>query len=211
MTLVRWSEKDRIEGAQIVEDADAFDACLQAGEAAAIWRRQTPRDIQSWLNGLDPQHLPQGRVTLPATAVADVVTQLCDKSGLPAGQERDWLQNDIVALADMFSDLMSVKYLRLRLDVVITDACRKFHIDATTARLVCTYRGTGTQYGVSMDGRAPKRVFTVQTGSPILLRGSLWPGAFSAGVLHRSPPIEGSGETRLVLVLDPVFDREDTA
>nr|WP_245926135.1 DUF1826 domain-containing protein [Ascidiaceihabitans donghaensis] len=29
------------------------------------------------------------------------------------------------------------------------------------------------------------------------------------GCLHRSPPIEGSGETRLVLVLDPIFDLED--
>jgi len=29
------------------------------------------------------------------------------------------------------------------------------------------------------------------------------------GLLHRSPPIEGTGETRLVLVLDPVIDPEE--
>ncbi|MBX2876010.1 MAG: DUF1826 domain-containing protein [Saprospiraceae bacterium] len=28
--------------------------------------------------------------------------------------------------------------------------------------------------------------------------------------MHRSPPIEGTGETRLVLVLDPVADQEPT-
>ncbi|HMB12384.1 MAG TPA: DUF1826 domain-containing protein, partial [Roseovarius sp.] len=30
-----------------------------------------------------------------------------------------------------------------------------------------------------------------------------------SGLLHRSPPIEGSGETRLLLVLDPVDDPEE--
>ncbi|MEM7671620.1 MAG: DUF1826 domain-containing protein, partial [Pseudomonadota bacterium] len=75
-----------------------------------------------------------------------------------------------------------------------------------TARLVCTYRGTGTQYGISPDGRDPQRVFTVPTGAPICLRGTEWPDDQTSGLLHRSPPIEGTGETRLVLVLDPIVD-----
>ena len=29
------------------------------------------------------------------------------------------------------------------------------------------------------------------------------------GLLHRSPPIEGTGETRLVLVLDPIDDLDE--
>jgi hypothetical protein len=142
-------------------------------------------------------------------AVGETVQHLFDMANLPAGPERDWLQADIVRLADMFSDLMTASFLRLRLDMVTTNACRKFHIDAITARLVCTYRGTGTQYGISTDGADPKRVFTVQSGSPILLRGTLWPAEPPSGLLHRSPPIEGTGETRLVLVLDPVTDPED--
>jgi hypothetical protein len=134
-----------------------------------------------------------------------------DMAGLPIGPERDWLEHDIASLANVFSDLMNPLFLRLRLDVVTTNACRKFHIDAITARLLCTYRGTGTQYGISTDGEDPRRVFTVQTGAPLLLRGTQWPGEPPSGLLHRSPPIEGSGETRLVLVLDPVFDPEDEA
>ncbi|ESQ13777.1 MAG: hypothetical protein N838_33150 [Thiohalocapsa sp. PB-PSB1] len=31
-----------------------------------------------------------------------------------------------------------------------------------------------------------------------------------SGLLHRSPPIEGSGETRLLLVLDPMDGPEET-
>lgn len=116
------------------------------------------------------------------------------------------LVDDIAALADVFADVMHAPYLRLRLDVIKTNACRKFHIDAVTARLVCTYRGTGTQYGISTDGTEPKRIFTVPTVSPILLRGTLWPETPRSGLLHRSPPIEGTGETRLLLVLDPIVD-----
>jgi hypothetical protein len=92
---------------------------------------------------------------------------------------------------------------------VTTNACRKFHVDAMAARLICTYRGTGTQYGQSRNGDDPKRVFTVPTGSAVLLRGSLWPSNRDCGLVHRSPPIEGTGETRLVLVLDPVDIPED--
>jgi len=101
---------------------------------------------------------------------------------------------------------MKAPYLRLRVDVVATNACRRFHVDVLTARLICTYRGTGTQYGVSKGGAEPTDIFTVPTGSPIVLRGKLWPEHPSSGLQHRSPPIEGTGETRLVLVLDPVHD-----
>jgi hypothetical protein len=51
----------------------------------------------------------------------------------------------------------------------------------------------------------------VATGAPILLRGTLWPGDPPSGLMHRSPPIEGTGETRLVLVLDPVDGPEEEA
>jgi hypothetical protein len=90
------------------------------------------------------------------------------------------------------------------------------HIAAGTDRSIrfsyrCSgpYRGTGTQYGISTDGAEPRRIFTVPTGAPILLRGTRWPEHPRSGLLHRSPPIEGTGETRAVLVLDPVDDPEE--
>jgi len=209
MNFIARAAKDTAIG--MADDPAALGMFLQPGCAAAIWRRQVPPNVQTWLDGLDPEALPSGRTMLRSNAVADTVGHLCDMSGLPVGRERDWLRDDIVSLADMFSGLMNAGYLGLRLDVVTDNACRKFHVDAITARLVCTYRGTGTQYGVSADGNDPKRVFTVRTGAPILLRGTLWPELPSSGLLHRSPPIDGTGETRLVLVLDPVFDPEDEA
>ncbi len=209
MNFVRDTVKDAAIGVGIADNPQALRTFLQPGCAAAIWRRQTPPDIQKWFDGLPPDHLPRGRVILPPNAVAETVRHLCDMAETPQGPERAWLEEDVTTLAQTFSDLMSAQFLRLRLDVVTNNACRRFHIDAIKARLICTYRGTGTQYGISTDGDDPRRVFTVQTGSPMLLRGTLWPETPASGLLHRSPPIEGSGETRLVLVLDPISDPEN--
>ncbi|MGY6411964.1 MAG: DUF1826 domain-containing protein, partial [Alkalilacustris sp.] len=80
-----------------------------------------------------------------------------------------------------------------------------------TARLLCTYRGTGTQLGIAPDGRDPDPIHTAPTGAVLILRGTLWPTDPSANLHHRSPPIAGTGETRLLLVLDPIFDPEEAA
>jgi len=196
-------------GVDVADDPTSLNAFLRPECAASIWHRQTSPDIQSWLDRLDPERLPCGRVILRPDEVADTFGQLCDIAQTPPGWERDWLQKDVAALAGMFADLMSTRFLRLRLDVVTTNSCRKFHIDAITGRLICTYRGTGTQYGISVNREDPSDIVTVPTGAPILLRGTLWPATPSSGLLHRSPPIEGTGETRWILVLDPVFDPED--
>ncbi|MCG8558203.1 MAG: DUF1826 domain-containing protein [Hyphomicrobiales bacterium] len=206
MTLVREIVKDAATGVGVADAPEGLSAIQRPGCAAAIWRRYPLPGFQSWIDALEPERLPKARVVLRPENVRDAAFQICDASGTPDCAERAKLIDDTAALADIFAGLMRAPYLRLRFDVVTTNACRKFHIDAVTARLVCTYRGTGTQYGISTDGAEPRRVFTVPTGAPILLRGRLWPERPNSGLLHRSPPIEGTGETRLVLVLDPVAD-----
>ncbi len=208
MNYVREYVEDAAIGVAVAERPESLDVFLADGVAAAIWQRQLQCGFHEWIDGLDPQHLPSCRVILKPDNVAYAVTQICDSAGLQANAWRDSLVADIAVLADIFAGMMQAKFLRLRLDVVDTNACRKFHIDSVTARLICTYRGTGTQYGISTDGTPPDPVFTVATGSPILLRGTLWPKPPRSGLLHRSPPIAGTGETRLVLVLDPVDNAE---
>lgn len=176
--------------------------------AAAIWYRQPLPRFQTWIDALPTSQLPCTRTILRLERVAGALDALTQACGTPAGPERDMLVGDIAAMAAIFSEVMRASYLRLRLDVVTNNACRKFHIDALTARLICTYRGTGTQYGISRDGGDPRRIRTVPTGAPMILRGTLWPESPASGLLHRSPPIQGKGETRLVLVLDPVADPE---
>ena len=141
--------------------------------------------------------------------VCDALDLLCDAHDTPAGPERDLLIDDIGTLAEIFAGVTGAPYLRLRLDVVTTNACRKFHVDSLKLRLICTYRGTGTQYGTSLGDTQPTHIFTVPTGAPTIMRGKLFAEHPATGLMHRSPPIEGTGETRLVLVLDPIEDLEE--
>jgi hypothetical protein len=196
-------------GVAVIDSPEGLDTFRDPGCAAAVWTRDVLPGFQDWIDGIEADCLPRGRLILRPDAVRPAVAQLCASAGMPETPHRDRLVDDIAALADMFTWLMTARWLRLRLDVVTTNACRKFHVDAVTARLVCTYRGTGTQYGNADKGQDPARIVTVPTGAPILLRGTLWPARTDTPFLHRSPPIEGTGEVRLVLVLDPIDDPEE--
>ncbi len=210
MTLVQEIVEHADIGVNVADAPGDLAAIHHTGCVAAVWRRQALPAFQSWIDGLEPDQLPRARVIVPPDSVRETVFQICETSGTPGGEERTRLIDDAAALADVFNGLMPTPYLRLRFDVVTTNACRKFHIDAVTARLICTYRGTGTQYGVSTDGADPRQIFTTPTGAPILLRGTLWPEQPKSRLLHRSPPIEGTGETRLVLVIDPISEMGGT-
>jgi len=194
----------------VVDGQQAFEAIHNPSCAASIWWRELSSTFKTWMDNLAPKHLPEGRLILQPEAVAEAVNQLFEIAETPESDERDMLRNDIVALSDLFCTTFKCEYLRLRLDKVSDNACRKFHRDTITARLVCTYRGRGTQYGLPNeapdDDVDPNELFAVPTGSPFLMRGSLWPETPYSNLKHRSPPIEGSGETRLLLVLDPIFD-----
>lgn len=127
----------------------------------------------------------------------------------PRGRMRDLIASDIAALGFIMSEVMCARLLHLRLDVVSTDACRRFHIDNMTARMLCTYRGNGTQVAQPIREQAP---LELTTRAAAILRGALWPGRAKTGLLHRSPPISGAGQNRLLLVIDPGADyRPDRA
>ena len=208
MTLHREIIEDAAIGVGIATTPKGLSSIEHPGCAAAIWQRQPLDRFQAWIDGLTQKALPRARIVLRPDMVRDAMTDLVEISGVPDCDERAMLVDDIAALAHICASVLRVPYLRLRLDAISTNACRKFHIDAVTARLICTYRGSGTQYGISTDGEAPSSIYSVPTGSPVILRGTLWPQAPRTGLLHRSPPIEGTGETRLVLVLDPISDVE---
>lgn len=208
---LRERQRKAVAGVAIADEPEDLAGFATSGCAAAIWRRQPARAFQGWIDALDPERLPRGRLILAREAVRGALHQLCEIAGTPGCTGREILVDDAAALSNLFAEVMQARYLRLRLDVVTTNACSKFHVDAISARLVCTYRGAGTQYGISQGGGEPARVFTVPTGAPILLRGSPWPSRSPTGLLHRSPPIEGTGAARLVLVIDPVLDPGEEA
>ena len=211
MKLISQSPSQEVNGLSFCDDAHGLDKFLKTSSAAIIWRKAMPDEVKAWIEGLAAENLPSGRVVMPAKLAQDVANELFDMAQTPEGKARDWLLDDLVHLAQTFGRLMATTYICLRLEAVETNSCRKFHLDAIRARLICTYRGTGTQYGIANGKEDPQQIFTVPTGHPMLLRGSLWPPHPATGLVHRSPPIEGTDETRLILVLDPIHDPANEA
>ena len=121
--------------------------------------------------------------------------------------------DDILFLATRFAAISGESKLSVKLQAVGSDACRFLHHDYVARRLVCTYRGPGTEWlppsreayvvdrrrGVSaaLLERVPRFGVAIFTG-----RTSL--GA--APILHRSPPVAGTGTVRLVLTIDGLSD-----
>ena len=192
-----------------VSDVSFLSDFINQSYYCVVWDRQIPINIQDWLNKTDPSLIPSFREICHKNEVSKKIINIFENSKLTNKKNTEWLIQDITNLSEVFSNLMKVDYIRLRMEVVSTNSCRKFHVDAVKGRLICTYRGQGTQYGISIDGNDPKNFKTTPTGSPILLRGTLWIENNPKIILHRSPPIEGTGETRFVFVLDPIFDPEN--
>lgn len=193
----------------LVENLGDLSKIANDSYPAVLWQRQETPPFQAWLNGLNPALLPKIRLVIPKDNIRTVIEETFEKSSIPNCYERALFIQDIGILADTFAIIMKVPYLRLRLDVITTNACKKFHIDYLDARLICTYRGTGTQFGIAEDNEAePQTISQAPTGAPMLMRGKKWPTQPNINFLHRSPPIAGTGEHRVVLVLDPIADIE---
>ena len=85
----------------------------------------------------------------------------------------------------------------LRLEVIETDACRRFHADFVTLRLLSSYVGPGTQW---CRANAADAICEVPTGAVGVFKGRLL--LDPPTILHRSPPIgaiaTGSGWLRRI-------------
>lgn len=209
MTVPDEGIDNTVVGACVAQSHAGFEEIHFPGCAATIWKSTPSHKIQNWVR-LNPDDPLSARLILAADTVRDAIHKTALICGTPACPECSMLADDIVALPMILAQVMDASSLRLRLDVANGDAFCEFRIGAVTARLVCTYRDPGTQNGISTDGATSSRVFAVPACAPIILRGIKRLDGANSGLLHRETPIEGSGETRLLLVLDPVtVDAED--
>jgi hypothetical protein len=202
-----------------------------AHEPAALTEIQDPaRNLTLWQRTLEPElvaelaRLPR----LPAQAARHrlapgagwdarrraVVTLLADH-GLDALELPVWTA-DLLDLLNRFLRLAPDWPTELRLEVVSDDACHRFHVDRTRLRLVCTYRGPGTEWlddgqvdREALMGHLPNESILrhghpgrMETGWVGLMKGAIYPDDRALGLVHRSPPIAGTGETRILFCLD---------
>ncbi len=169
----------------------------------AIWERSSLLGIEQLLDGA-PQNIRLN------TALSDLGPNLANAlvtNGFVHPHIHGRLVDDANDLAELYCSILGINELELRLEIVSTDSCRKFHADFVTARLITTYIGAGSNWLTGEDadrvkaGLEPKRINSLTAGDVGIFKGKL---ALGRPAIHRSPPIAGTGQRRLLLVLNPV-------
>jgi uncharacterized protein DUF1826 len=188
--------------ALIAGNIEALDAIRDDEISIALWERELP----SGFSKLNLDGIADLRFTTDIHELHGSLDDALDEAGHRKGSPREALHSDIVVLANGFAKIMKADLVEIRLEHVITNACKKFHADYVTARLITTYRGQGTQWLEGDDAAncncgEPHEIQQMAAGDVALFKGRLC--SSQAPAIHRSPPIEGTGEERLVLVINP--------
>lgn len=175
----------------------------------AIWSRRLAPDLRAWLDALPPDRLPDGRLLVTGGNLDTAFEALLNDSGTPEGVMRAAFAADLLDLVRLFAGIMRTDAVDIRLEAIGHNGCWKFHRDSVEARLLIAYRGPGTQWVWPKDAQAaldeqgafrgPVNDFAPHAVG--LFKGSRSPSS-AGGVVHRSPPIAGSGITRLLLCLN---------
>jgi Protein of unknown function (DUF1826) len=167
---------------------DALDPAV----GLALWRRPVRASLYrptTALLTLPP--FSQTAVGCPGTALRALMRAL-PLAARPLGA-------DIGLLARLFATLTGESEVRLRLEHVADDACRRHHVDSVRLRLLCTYAGAGTEW-LDESGQT-HRMPMMHVG---VFKGSAFPDT-APRVLHRSPPVAHlppHRRSRLLLCID---------
>lgn len=128
------------------------------------------------------------------------------------------LREDIRFLSGLLCDLLDAPLAGVRLDVTHKAVCPRFHADQVGIRLLCTYRGPGTEYlddGASdcasaqphaQDENGNAAIVHVPPYAILLLKGSGWPGDASRAATYRSPALDPGEAPRVLLSVDGIQD-----
>jgi hypothetical protein len=173
----------------------------------AVWDRTLPTMLGPALRLLTEE--------APFTVVVEDTPQAAVDSlaaKLPAAAPLDLLL-DIRRLALLFAAVIDTgRVLRIRLEAITGPACHRWHADAVGLRLLCTYRGPGTEWlplaggaraARDLDPKAlPCESGRIATGAVAILKGEGFAGNAGFGCIHRSPPASPGERARLLLCID---------
>ena len=198
MSAARALREDMSRDGAVVmgDDQLVLQRILDPDVHLAVWQRRAARGLEG-LEGLDWDAIADVDRDVPVVALASAIPEALRSAGYP---DVVALAEAIVPLASDFAALIACDALRIRLDVIETDACRKFHADQVTVRLLMPLVGPGTQWvHANAEPQVPEGELRI--GDVGLFKGRVW--AEEPVILHRSPPIAAMGITRLLLVIDP--------
>ncbi len=188
--------------------AEGLAAIGDPGMELVIWRRAQPRRLQAWLERMDAPCLPDIRVLVQPRDLRRAVEPHFDDCGMPPGDVRDLLLGDLDVLVSAFARITRSDLVDVRLERVSHDACWKFHRDWVEARLLTTYRGPATEWVQPIDAERALREQKSYEGPLERLRVhdvAIFKGSCvrsGSGIVHRSPPVAGTGCTRMLLCLN---------
>lgn len=181
----------------------------------AIWERELPADLKAAVFDARfdlPFHL---RRHLDRDRVVHQIFAMMDDTGL-AWKAGSALREDLILLAITFFQFCGHDSIRVSLDRVEDGMCRAFHVDHYHLRLLCTYRGAGTEWLRNTDAirtalserpdlprhRPEALVQRLGTGQVAVLKGEAFPGAGGRGIVHRSPQPGPNDDVRLLVRFD---------
>jgi hypothetical protein len=183
--------------AAVSNDEAVLLEILRPQVALALWLRPVP---PGWTRLTEPLLAAAPFRASAEDAPDAAVSGLLAALGQPVPTA---LAADMLQLARVFAAMSGRQAVRMRLDGVTHDACRRFHSDSVGLRLLCTYRGAGTQW--TMCGPDCAVPHQAPACSVALLKGSRHQPPPPPGCLHRSPPVSHLPENRrarLLLCID---------
>lgn len=178
------------------------------GAQLVIWERSFSLSFRDWINQVDPACLPDLRLLVEPSNLRDAMVPLLEDCGLMKDPMCELLLEDVNSLVHAFVEITDSPLVDVRLDRITGDACWKFHRDTVEARLLTTYRGSTTEW-VPMSHADEAVQDQRDYDGPLERLGAFDVAVFKGscagpndGIVHRSPPISGTGETRLLLCLN---------
>lgn len=195
-------------GIRICKTRVGLDHIKETDMQLVIWQRSLPSGFQDWIDEADAECLPDIRILIKHNELQPALEPLLDSCGLRASEMRDQLIADVNDLVIAFSNIIQSNDVDVRLQRVSHDACWKFHRDSVETRLVTTYRGPTTEWvrhEYAEQAIQKQREFEgplehLGEGDVAIFKGSC--ANPNRGIVHRSPPIIGTGLTRLLLCLN---------
>jgi hypothetical protein len=127
------------------------------------------------------------------------------------------LFEDVKRILKLYKQITEVDTFKILFATVNTDMCKKFHTDINDLRLLCTYSGPGTLFQLKKNNienllsangdnrkivKVQNKIDQVPTGDIAIIKGALYPKSSTNACMHRSPSIEETDQTRLVLRID---------
>lgn len=185
------------------QDSSILSAIDDPKYNIVIWQRpRLPFDAASFITDTSQSI----QLIVSAQGPEAPLRKALDDHGFVDHAGRDDLISDIINLCAAFQPIANTSHIEIRLKIIEDDACYKFHADYVSARLITTYVGPGTQWLEQhdadrvADSLEPIEIKEVAAGDVAIFKGK---SSTVTPAIQRTPPIKGSGQYRLMLVLNP--------